>query len=422
MKLQPIITSLLEQDAYKFSMGQVIYHQFNNYRTEWTFKCRNKGVVFTKEMVEEVCDQLKHYCSLKWQEEELEYLKSITWIKWDYVESLRDYTPRYEDFNITTNDDHGIAIKCSGPWRRTSMYEIPVLAIVNEVFFRFNEVGYDNIRKSATEKLNAKINDLKSSRFQLGALSEFGLRRRLSGEFQDYMVGEMVAHANEFKNTKFVGTSNVYLAKKYAIKPIGTMAHELIMCIGQGDVMKNPAYSNRFAMDSWTKEYGRLLGTMLTDTIGDKFCLADMGYTWTSQFSGVRHDSGDPVEWGENWIKHYNQYYKKYADDSCNPKNKMLLFSDGLDFQKAHDLYAVFKDRINVAFGIGTFLSNDTCVPALNIVMKVTQCGIVDNDGNCRMHPVAKLSNVEGKNMCESEEYILDLKNQLAKRVKFENL
>ena len=203
------------------------------------------------------------------------------------------------------------------------------------------------------------------------------------------------------KDTHFVGTSNVYLAKKYGVKPVGTMAHEFIMCVGQGNHKHNPSYSNWYMMDSWVKEYGVLNGIALTDTITTDCFLKDFQLTFATLFSGVRHDSGDPVEWGEKMIKHY-------LDLGIDTKTKTLLFSDSLNFEKATMLNEHFKNRINVAFGIGTYLSNDTEVKPLNIVMKVTKCNGQD---------VAKLSDCEGKNMCKNPEYIDYLKRCIAWRM-----
>ncbi|MBQ2529439.1 MAG: nicotinate phosphoribosyltransferase, partial [Treponema sp.] len=204
---------------------------------------------------------------------------------------------------------------------------------------------------------------------------------------------------------------NVYLAKKYGVVPVGTMAHEFIMCVGQGNPMYNPAYSNKLAMESWTKEYGVLNGTYLTDTIGDVTAHLDMGYTYSILFGGVRHDSGDPYEWGEEWIKHYQAFYDKYKDERVNPKSKTLLFSDSLDFKRASALYAHFKDRIKVAFGIGTYIANDTDVEPLNIVMKITECN---------NSPVAKLSNAVGKTMCKDDSYVEYLRKTIAWRLAHE--
>lgn len=396
MKLHKIINSLLETDLYKFSMGQAIYHQFPSYKTCWTFKCRNRDVKFSAEMVEEIKSQIKNYCSLKFTEDELNYLSKIEWLHEDYIDYLRLWNARYEDFEIGTDADCGFSLEARGTWLNTSMYEIPVLAIINEVYFRMT-YDYDELFVQYKRKLEEKKAWLISGKYNLGIFSEFGLRRRLSAEAQDLAVKILCENNPQYNDSKFIGTSNVFLAKKYNVVPVGTMAHEFIMCVGQGNPMYNPAYSNKLAMDAWTKEYGVLNGTYLTDTIGDESTHLDMGYTFSICFSGVRHDSGEPYEWGEQWIKHYEKFYNKYHDERVNPKNKTLLFSDSLDFERASKLYDYFKDRIKVAFGIGTYIANDTDVPPLNIVMKVSEC----NDG-----PVAKLSNSPSKTMCKDAEYV----------------
>lgn len=407
MKLNPIISSLLETDLYKFSMGQAIYHQYPSYKTKWAFKCRNTDVKFTSEMIEEIKEQIKHYCTIRFNEDELSYLSSIEWLHEDYVAYLRLWKPRYEDFDISADDSCGLFLEATGTWLNTSMYEIPILAIVNEVYFRMAH-NYDELFEQYKRKFNEKLNWLLDGTYNIGLFSEFGLRRRLSSEAQDLAVKKLCENNGKYKDSYCVGTSNVYLAKKYGVKPVGTMAHEYIMCIGQGNPMYNPAYSNKLAMDSWTKEYGVLNGTYLTDTIGDATTHLDMGYTYSISFSGVRHDSGDPYKWGDEWVKHYEKFYNKYHDERVNPKNKTLLFSDSLNFEKASKLYEYFKDRIKVAFGIGTYISNDTDISPLNIVMKVVEC----NEG-----PVAKLSNSEGKTMCKDNEYVEYLKKSIEWRL-----
>lgn len=387
MRLKPIITSLLENDLYKFSMGQCIYHQFPSYKTTWTFKCRNSDVHFTEEMVEEIKEQIMHLCSLRFTEEELEYLQHIKWLKESYIDFLRLWQPRYKDFEITTEGEKGLTIEATGTWLHTTMYEIPTLAIVNEVYFRMAH-DYDQLLESFTRRLNEKVHYLNNGVYQLGNFSEFGLRRRLSAEAQDLAVYKLKMADPIFGN--FVGTSNVYLAKKHKVIPVGTMAHEWIMCVGQGNHKHNPAYSNWFALDAWVREYGILNGTALTDTITTDCFLRDFQLTFATLFSGVRHDSGDPYEWGDKIINHYLKL-------GIDPKSKTLLFSDNLDFAKATSLYHYFKGRTKIAFGIGTYISNDTDVTALNIVMKVTKCNGQD---------VAKISDTPGKGMCKNPNYI----------------
>ena len=388
MRLPQIINSLLETDMYKFSMGQTIFHQFTSYKTTWTFKCRNKDVHFTDEMVEEIKEQVQAFCQLRFTEEELEYLDNITWIKGTYVDFLRLGQPRYEEFTITTDAPCGLAIDAAGTWLNTSMYEIPVLAIVNEVYFRM-AYDYDVLLKQFKRRLDEKVRLLEEDTYRLSDFSEFGLRRRLSAEAQEMAV-KAIAEVELPADSHFIGTSNVYLAKKFNLKPVGTMAHEWIMCTGQGNHKHNPAYSNWYALDAWVKEYGILNGIALTDTITTDCFLRDFQLTYATLFSGVRHDSGDPYEWGDKMIAHYNSL-------GINPRTKTLLFSDSLDFERATALYDYFKDKAKVAFGIGTFISNDTDEEALNIVMKTTKCNGMD---------VAKISDVAGKGMCKNPDYV----------------
>lgn len=386
MRLNRIITSLLDTDLYKFSMGQAIYHQFSDYKTTWSFKCRNEEVHFTKEMVEEITEQIKAYCELQFTEDELAYIDNITWMKGSYVDFLRLWKPRFADFEITTDSPCGLTIDTRGTWLNTSMYEIATLAIVNEVYFRM-AYDYDDLLASFQEKLDRKIQKLIDGEYTIGAFSEFGLRRRLSGEAQDYAVRKL-AEAS-YENSTFVGTSNVYLAKKYHLKPVGTMAHEWIMCVGQGNHKHNPAYSNWYALDAWVKEYGVLNGTALTDAITTDCFLKDFQLTYATLFSGVRHDSGDPYEWGDKMIAHYQSL-------GIDAASKTLLFSDSLNFDRATSLYRYFSGKAKVAFGIGTYISNDTKVPPLNIVMKTTMCNGMD---------VAKISDIMGKGMCKNPAY-----------------
>lgn len=403
MRLNQIIDSLLSTDLYKFSMGQAIYHQFSDYKTTWSFKCRNKDVKFTPEMIQEIRDQIKAYCGLRFQEEELQYLENIKWIKGSYVDFLRLWKPRFDDFTIEETEEEacGMRIETKGTWLNTSMYEIPTLAIVNEVYFRM-AYDYPVLMESFKERLNEKIGWLKDGTYKLGVYSEFGLRRRLSAEAQELAVQELAKE--RIPGSFFVGTSNVLLAKKYNLTPVGTMAHEWIMCVGQGNHKHNPAYSNWYALEAWVKEYGVLNGTALTDTITTDCFLRDFQLTYSTLFSGVRHDSGDPFVWGDKIIEHYEKL-------GIDPKTKTLLFSDSLDFERANALREYFEGRCKVAFGIGTYISNDTKEEALNIVMKITACNGMD---------VAKISDTPGKGMCKNPQYVEYLQRCIDWRMTYE--
>ena len=385
--MEQIIKSLLENDLYKFSMGQAIYHQFSDYKTTWSFKCRNENVRFSEEMVEEIRNQIRMFCTLRFTEDELEYLNNIRWIKGSYVDFLRLWQPRYEDYFIERTDEGQLIVETSGTWLNTSLYEVPTLAIINEVYFRMN-YDYDKLIAEFKTKAKEKCEKIADGTYKLASFSEFGLRRRLSSEAQEYIVQQLKNYSNE--ETRYVGTSNVYLAKKYHLTPVGTMAHEWVMCVGQGDHKHNPAYSNYYALNAWVREYSVLNGTALTDTITTDCFLRDFQLTFATLFSGVRHDSGDPITWGDVILAHYERL-------GVDAKEKTLLFSDSLNFEKATKIYEHFKGKCKVAFGIGTYLSNDTCVDPLNIVMKVTKCNGQD---------VAKISDVEGKSMCKNQEYV----------------
>jgi len=419
MKLEPIIKSPLETDAYKFSMDQCIFHQFNNYTTTWSFKCRNANVKFTKDMVQEIKEQIDHYCTLRFTEGELKWLENnLPWIHRDYLDFLRYWYPRREEIFVSDHNteecteagyhDCGLFIEARGTWLNTSMYEIAILAIVNEVYFAFKYGCNAKLRefKTLTDEHIAQISGYHPSgaqidpMYHIGTFSEFGMRRRYSRASQDYLISALKYEKDEGHLPGFVGTSNVYLAKKFDLKAVGTQAHEFIMCVGQGNHKHNPAYSNWYALDAWVKEYGILNGIALTDTIGTGAFLQDFGLTYATLFSGVRHDSGDPIEWGEKIIAHYEGL-------GIDPKTKTLLFSDSLNLEKAHEIKKYFEDRCKVAFGIGTFWSNPL-PDALNIVMKVTEC-----NGS----PVAKLSDVEGKGMCKDAEYVEYLKRSIQWRM-----
>lgn len=399
MKLAPIINSLLDSDFYKFNMNQVMFHKHTNLNGTYLFKCRNEGVKFTDEMVEEINAQIDHLCTLKFKDDELDYLASIPFVKIDYVEFLRLWHPIRKYVTCYGNPDGTLHLEVTGPLFSVMQFEIYLLEIVNEVYFRM-EYDYSILLESAREKLIDKLRGFcPTERCPAGKynfkFAEFGCRRRLSREWQEYVVKEVL------KTGFCVGTSNVCLAMKYGCKPIGTYAHEYVQMY-QGIPGVTLAYTNKMAMEEWFDEYQGDNGTALTDTLGTDLFLMDFNKLQALCYTGVRHDSGDPIEWGEKIIKHYEKL-------GIDPKTKTLLFSDSLNFDKAQEIYNHFCDRINVSFGIGTFLSNDTFAAPLNIVIKLQYVN---------GHPVAKLSDVPGKAMCQDEGYLNYLKNAVNYRLK----
>ena len=393
MKLKPIINSLLDTDLYKFNMDQVIFHKHTNLYGTYLFKCRNEGVKFTKEMLDEINEQIDHLCTLVFQKDELDYLRQIRFIKDDYVEFLRLWRPLRDYVTVFLENDGTLKVDITGPIFSCMQFEIYLLEIINEVYFRF-QYNYEDLVASARARLWNEILKFKNGHYDF-KFAEFGCRRRLSHEWQDEVVRTL---KHEVPN--MVGTSNVYLAMKYNLVPVGTYAHEFVEMY-QGIAKIPVAYGNYYAMKDWYEEYRGDNGTALTDTLTTDLFLMDFDRSMSNNFSGVRHDSGDPYEWGEKMIAHYQKY-------GIDPKTKMLLFSDSLNFEKAQALYEYFKDRIKVSFGIGTYCTNNTDVDALNIVIKLQYV-------NGR--PVAKISDAAGKTMCQDDSYAQYLKEAIEFRI-----
>lgn len=384
-------------------MGQCYHHQFGNMKATWDFRARNVGIEkahesYTDEDIEEITEQIRAYCNLRFTEEELNYLRTkCPWIHNDYINFLRFWHPVFEDFEISNDAESGLRISFGGVQEYVSYYEIPILEICAEVYYR-NHYDYNELLNQFKLKTEEKIRKMKEGDFHFGTWSEFGARRRLSYEAQDWLVKCLA----EEKLSGFIGTSNVLLAKKYDVTPVGTCAHEFIESVGQGNPAFNPAYSNKFAMEAWVKEYGVWNGIWLTDTIGDELCRRDMQKTYATLFSGVRNDSGDPFIWADNWIEHY----KKLGID---PSTKTLLFSNSISNLELWDkLCRHVEGRAKPAFGIGTYWSGPQDIEPLNIVAKVVLVNGMD---------VAKLSDDPGKTMCRSSEYVDYLKRVIDYRL-----
>ncbi len=380
-----IIQSLLDTDLYKFTMMQVVLHQFPQAQVEYRFKCRDAGVDL-KPYAEEIEAEIDKLCSLRFSEDELEYLKHLRFIKSDFVDFLRLFQLNSDYIKVSVKDELEIVIK--GPWLHTIMFEVPVLAIVNQIFFAANAINPDYTE--GNRRLFDKIDMIKTHKDSSGFLmSDFGTRRRFSRDWQERVVTELqdkLAH-------NFAGTSNVYLAKKLELTPIGTMAHEFL----QAAQALGPKLidSQKFALESWAQEYRGDLGIALSDVVGFDAFLRDFDLYFSKLFDGARQDSGDPFEWGEKLISHYQSMH-------IDPKTKRMVFSDGLDIPLALKIYDRFSKRCNVGFGVGTNLTNDLGYTPLQIVIKMT---------SCNGQPVAKISDSPGKLMCKDKRYLTYLKS-----------
>jgi len=383
----PIVRSLLENDLYKFTMWQALLHSHPGAQAEYAFVCRNQTVFPLAELKEAVEAELDHLCSMSFAQDELDYLRGLRFINSDFVDFLSVFRFQRRFIQVSTKGD-SLVIKASGPVAHVMGFEIFVLYIVNELYFRRLPAG-DEILDVARQRLQEKVRRIqersrtKASRHPF-MFFDFGLRRRYSGSWHEEVIRTFAREVPE----SFRGTSNVYLAKKLGLVPIGTMAHEYLQAYQAfGFRLRD---FQKAALEGWVHEFRGDLGTALTDVVGMDAFLADFDLYFAKLFDGLRHDSGDPIEWGEKAIAHYQKL-------RIDTQTKRLVFSDGLNIPKAFELHDHFSDRIPCSFGIGTDLTNDTPHKALNIVMKIVSCG---------GQPVAKLSDTPGKTLCEDQTFL----------------
>lgn len=394
-----IIKSLLDTDLYKFTMMQTVLHQFSGADVEYHFKCRTPNINLAK-YKSEIEDEISHLCALRFTSEELNYLAKLRFIKQDFVDFLNIFHLQKKYVNVVDLGNGEIDIVIKGPWLHTILFEVPVLAIVNEVYFKNivkeQSLNPDDIVKTGLSKLNDKISFYLNNSRDSFIYSDFGTRRRFSANWQKIVLQEIMKKDNKH----FKGTSNVLLAKDLNLTPIGTMAHEYL----QAAQALGPklADSQIFALEKWSQEYRGDLGIALTDVISSDAFLNDFDMYFAKLFDGVRHDSGDPYIWAQKFINHYKSM-------GINSKEKSLVFSDGLDFEKAVDLEKTFGDDAKIFAGIGTNLTNDLGFKPINIVLKMT---------HCNNSPVAKLSDSPGKSMCKDDEYKNYLKSVFEQKIK----
>ncbi|MCS7100544.1 MAG: nicotinate phosphoribosyltransferase [Burkholderiaceae bacterium] len=383
-----IITSLLDTDLYKFTMMQVVLHHFPGAQVEYRFKCRNPGVDLTP-YVDEIREEIAWLCTLRFRERELDYLRGLRFIKSDFVDFLGLFQLNTKYITVAPKGDGSgeIDIVIKGPWLHTILFEIPVLAIVNEVYFRHTQPIPDYAE--GRRRLQQKIALIRDDPEMAGVrIADYGTRRRFSRLWHD----EVLLTLKEQLRENLAGTSNVMYAMKHGLTPLGTMAHEYLQaCQALGPRLRD---SQTFAFEVWAKEYRGDLGIVLSDVYGLDAFLRDFDMYFCKLFDGARHDSGDPIAWGERLIEHYRK-------NRVDPRTKTLVFSDALDFPRVAELYRRFKDRAIVAFGVGTNLTNDLGYTPLQIVIKMVRCN---------GQPVAKLSDTPEKNMCEDEAYLAYLR------------
>lgn len=394
--------SLCDTDFYKLTMMQVVLHQYAGTWVRYAFKwrnwkeCRDELRIDPKDFVGRLKDKLDKLCELRFTSDELEYLSTIPYFKRDFIEYLRLFQLNRAYIRPYVKDDE-IRIKIEGPWVSTILFEVPVLAVVSQLYTesckRYTSSMYAEGRKRNQEK----VEFLKASihREQNFLFSDFGTRRRASADWQWETIGYYIDRVPDM----LVGTSNVLLAKETGLKVIGTMAHEFLQAHQQ--LGSRLVDSQASALQSWANEYRGELGIALSDVLGFRAFLKDFDRYFALLFDGCRHDSGDPIWWGEELIKHYKNL-------RIDPRTKSAIFSDGLTFETAVDIFRKFHTRINTGFGIGTYLTNDIGLVAPQIVIKMVEC-------NGR--PVAKVSDSPGKGMCEDSGFLTYLHQVVEEKV-----
>jgi nicotinate phosphoribosyltransferase len=382
-----IIESLLDTDLYKFTMMQVVLHHFPAAQVEYRFKCRNPHIDLTP-FIAEIEDEIRGLCALGFTREELEYMRRWRFFKSDFVDLLKIFRldKRFVSVSRRSDSPTEIDITIKGPWLHTILFEVPVLAIVSEVYNRnvHPAADFDEGRRRLRTKM-ALIRGVDDAAFRI---ADYGTRRRFSRKWH----GEVLRTLKAEIGPRLVGSSNVLLAMEQELTPLGTMAHEYLQaCQAAGPRLRD---SQTFAFNTWAREYRGDLGIALSDVCGMDAFLRDFDLFFCKLFDGVRHDSGDPFEWGEKLIAHYKRM-------RIDPLTKAMVFSDSLDVPLAISLFEYFRGRAQTAFGIGTNLTNDLGHEALQIVIKMTRCN---------GQPVAKISDEPSKTMDYDPSYVAYLR------------
>ena len=384
-----VITSLLDTDLYKFTMMQAVLHQFPGAQVSYKFKCRTTGMKLAP-YVDEIRAEIRSLCKLQFTEQELDWMRALRFIKSDFLDFLGLFRLNEKYIDVVGLPNGEIDIRIHGPWLHTILFEIPVLAIVNEVYFRNTQPVPDYVE--GRQRLDTKIAQLQEDGLSDLKIADYGSRRRFSKAWHEEVLRVLTSRLGSGATGRFAGTSNALFAMKLGLTPLGTMAHEYLQaCQALGPRLRD---SQVFGFETWAREYRGDLGIALSDVYGIEPFLRDFDMYFCKLFDGARHDSGDPFTWGERMIEHYKS-------NRVDPLTKTLIFSDGLTVPSTIELYQRFRGRCQLAFGIGTNLTNDLGYEPLQIVIKMVECN---------GQPVAKLSDTPSKNMCEDTNYLAYLR------------
>ncbi|ADR59767.1 Nicotinate phosphoribosyltransferase [Pseudomonas putida BIRD-1] len=279
-----IIQNLLDTDFYKITMMQAVLHNYPNAEVEWEFRCRNGEDL--SPYLAEIRYQIEQLAAVTVTHDQLAYLEKFPFLKPDFIRFLNLFRFNLRYVQVGLDDAGQLAIRVRGPWLHVILYEIPLLAIISEVRnrYRYRQVVIEQVGERLYQKLDWLKAEASADELAGFQLADFGTRRRFS-----YRVQEEVVHIlkHDFPG-RFVGTSNVHLAREFEIKPLGTMAHEWFMAHQQ--LGPRLVDSQAAALECWVREYRGLLGIALTDCITMDAFLADFDLYFTKLFDGLRHD------------------------------------------------------------------------------------------------------------------------------------
>lgn len=377
-----MIQSILDNDLYKFTMHQAVHMLYP--RAEAQYEFINRGLTpFPDGFAQNVKTEIKKMADLRLSVDQKTFLeKTCYFLTPVYLDYLESYI--FDPNEVMINQDGDmLSLKIKGPWYRTILWEVPLMAIISETFFKMGG------QKKLSEREIQAINLKKARMMGNNAVnfSDFGTRRRYSAKNQEQLIRDLLSVENFTLN----GTSNVHFAHQFNIKPIGTLAHEWFMFHAalHGYQMANPC-----AQDAWVKVFHGDLGIALTDTYTTDVFLSTFDTFYAKLFDGVRQDSGDPFAFTDRMIKHYERLH-------IDPSTKTIVFSDGLDVDKAVQIHHYCNGKIRDAYGIGTSLTNDVGVTPLNMVIKLSKCR-ASSDKPWRN--TVKLSDDKGKHTGDPQE------------------
>ena len=377
---ESILLSILDNDFYKFTMQQGVIRLFPKASARYRFINRGKHS-FPPGFAKALRTAVDAMALLELSREEKKFLRdNCPYLDPVYLDFLEGYRYDPQEVSIDQKGEE-LAVNVEGLWYRTILWEVPLMSLICELSYRLKHserISDEEVIARTREKIE-NYNKLKVT------VAEFGTRRRHS-----YDVHRLVLRSlSEFGGTAFIGTSNVHLAMLHRTKPIGTHAHEWFMYHAAHYGFK---MANALGLENWVKIYRGDLGIALSDTYTTEVFLRQFDKMFSKLFDGIRHDSGDPLDFAQRVISHYESM-------GIDPLTKSIIFSDGLNYEKVARIEEFCRGRIGMSFGVGTSLTNDAGPEAMNIVIKMTEA----RPGNDDWLSVVKLSDEPEKHTGTSE-------------------